>query len=287
MNFDLFSPYVRVAMYSELEAPFKIKRRVIFDYELIFLAEGKWKLTVNETSYLCKKHDVLLLKPGIPHSIESVDAVCVSQPHIHFDLVYDAQSPQIFVSFLDLNQMTPQERCMIRQDLLPQLPSPFLKISNPDYFKQLLYSVIDCYSARQPLYQLEVKGKMLSLLAYIIRENSPVLPPERSSDSIIVLIKNFIDQNYCNEITLDSLQKQFHYNKFYIAKKFSEKFSCPLIHYYRSLRIEAAKRYLQAGLSVTEVAEKLNMSSIYAFSRFFKAKVGCSPSAYQTNDVNQ
>ena len=59
MNFDLFSPYVRVAMYSELEAPFKIKRRVIFDYELIFLAEGKWKLTVNETSYLCKKHDVL------------------------------------------------------------------------------------------------------------------------------------------------------------------------------------------------------------------------------------
>ena len=38
MNLNTISPYVRRAMRSQLRAPFKLGQRVIFDYEIIYLA---------------------------------------------------------------------------------------------------------------------------------------------------------------------------------------------------------------------------------------------------------
>ena len=55
--------------------------------------------------------------------------------------------------------------------------------------------------------------------------------------------------------------------------------------YYDNLRVEAAKRYLKKGLSVSKITEILNAGSIYSFSRFFKNKTGYSPTEYAKTDV--
>ncbi|MBE6688541.1 MAG: hypothetical protein E7588_04590 [Ruminococcaceae bacterium] len=55
MNKNEFSPYIRVAVHSTIIAPFTINDRVIFDYEIILVADGKCKITVDNIEYLCKK----------------------------------------------------------------------------------------------------------------------------------------------------------------------------------------------------------------------------------------
>ena len=59
MNKNEFSPYIRVAMFSTLTAPFKISERIIFDYEIILVNDGVCKITLDNTEYICKKNDVI------------------------------------------------------------------------------------------------------------------------------------------------------------------------------------------------------------------------------------
>lgn len=55
------------------------------------------------------------------------------------------------------------------------------------------------------------------------------------------------------------------------------------IRYYSLLQIEEAKRLLCDGLSVSEIAERMNFSSPNYFCSFFKRLVGASPSRYKGN----
>ena len=82
MNLAELNPYIRVAMHSELPAPFYIRRRVIFDYELIYIEDGEMVLTYNDTDYHVHHGDLLLLCPGIPHTFNVANKTLI-QPHIH------------------------------------------------------------------------------------------------------------------------------------------------------------------------------------------------------------
>ena len=57
----------------------------------------------------------------------------------------------------------------------------------------------------------------------------------------------------------------------------------PIIKYYNAKRLEYAKEMLREGAAVTRVANELNFSSIYSFSRFFKNAAGSSPTEYQSS----
>lgn len=139
MLIDEFSPYIRVASKSFFTAPFRISRRVIFDYEIILIESGKWALTVEDKVYICRENDVLLIRPGQAHMIESIGDIPVSQPHIHFDMIYDDFSEKISVSFKDLPQFDKTELRMIRADVFDGsgLNSPILTVPDLAYFKSV------------------------------------------------------------------------------------------------------------------------------------------------------
>ena len=282
MDLNSFSPYVRVAMHSKIEAPFVIRERTLFDFEIILIEDGMWNLNIYSKDFLCKKNDVIFIPPDTQHTISSVGDSPVSQPHIHFDVTYDITSPDVYVSFIPKYKMTEQQISMIRENALYSLPSPFLNIPDIEYFKRIFFDIIEANTQKKDFYQLKCKEKMLRLLEYILRENSKNRNTNpNTSDKIIELVKDYLDQNYHNIITLEKLELQFSYNKFYLSRMFSEKYSCPIMKYYNNLRLSAAKRYLEKGKSVTEVSDLLNFSSIYAFSRFFKNRAFIAPSKYQ------
>ena len=72
---------------------------------------------------------------------------------------------------------------------------------------------------------------------------------------------------------LESLEKQFFYNRFYLEKQFMKLYGMPVISYRNALRTKRAKELLKEH-SVTETAALLGYSSVYAFSRAFKNSCG-------------
>ena len=53
MDFNRLAPYVRLAWTCGCYAPFTIEKRIIFDYELIYIEKGKWLLEINNQKIVC------------------------------------------------------------------------------------------------------------------------------------------------------------------------------------------------------------------------------------------
>lgn len=279
MNSLKINPYIRRAIHSKLPALFQINERIILDYELLYIEEGELLLTYNKRNFICKKGEFLLLCPNIPHSFRVLKS-SLTQPHIHFDLAYDSNSKKIFICYQTYGNLTTDQQLLVRENVFPQLKnSPILKISDKKEFLKLFFDIIDT----QELNSLECKAKMLLLLQTIISENVPEFTSTPSTNlHIATHIKSYIDANYNQEISLDILERQFDYSKFYIEKLFKQEYGIAVMTYRNNKRMEAAIQLLEEH-SVTEVAQSLGFSSIYSFSRAFRLKYGFSPTKYVQN----
>lgn len=286
MNIAEINPYIRVAIHSELPAPFYIKTRVIFDYELIYIEKGDLFLTYDSKKWYCQEGDILLLCPGISHSFQVSDVTLI-QPHIHFDMKYDSYSESLYVCYKDYSELTPVEKSMVRENLFPnQDGSPFLKISDTKAFLKVFYDVIDSGNATV-LKPISRKAKMLMLLEMIISENTSIsMHQQPNSIGIAPHIKAFIRANYHQNITLDMLAQHFGYSKFYIEKVFQKAYGTSVIKYRNQKRMEAALQLLTKH-SVSETAYMLGYSSIYTFSNAFRDFYGESPTRYLNNRYNR
>lgn len=286
MNKKLFSPYIRTAGYSTLIAPFAIRDRIIFDYEIILVSGGKCKITIDNTPYLCKKNNVVFLRPGITHRFECVDNSDFVQPHIHFDVSYNDKSEDTFVSFKPRNAMSDYELTLIQEDVFKNVDIPYVFTPyNMEKFEKIFFGIIELFQKKSYNYELLYKSKMLELLDCILMQFDcdKTIEVDRISNPVIS-VKSYIDNNYLSVITLDSLSEHFYINKYTLIRKFKAVYKQNIISYYRNKRIEYAKNILkETALPICVLSEKLNFSDIYSFSRFFKTYVGCSPTAYRKN----
>lgn len=102
----------------------------------------------------------------------------------------------------------------------------------------------------------------------------------------IKLIHNYICENYCSDISLDTIADSFGINKVYLAKIFKEKFGQSVNEYIRELRIEKAKKLLcQYNICINDIAQQLGFNNPQTFYNTFKRYVGVSPGKYRENHM--
>lgn len=289
MKKSAFSPYIRVARNSTLIAPFIINNRIIFDYEIIFVEDGMCDITIDNILYRCQKNDVVFLRPGIEHKLESVSDIDFVQPHIHFDIIFDEKSEERFVSFKQKSNMTKYELTLIQSDILKDADFPSVFTPNDiTKFKKIFFEIISIYQTKDYNYEILYKAKMLELLDCILRQFENHKQNENDIiDTSVASVKNFIDNNYLSVITLDSLAEHFYLNKFTLIRKFKRLYKRNVMKYYRDLRLNYAKNMLiQTNISIIKLSRTLNFTDIYSFSRFFKSNTGYSPSSFRKANEN-
>lgn len=272
MNLSLINPYIRLAMESRIPAGHNIVRRVIYDYELIYLEEGNFNFVYDNITYRCKDGDIIFIRPGIPHSF-IIDLGEISQPHIHFDITHRPQSEIIPISFKDLDKMSEEEREWIHEDFFSSFhQSPLIHIQNKSDFLETFYHIVSGNSD-----DLTKKSLIIKLIAAIVNENFPELIQDNNHANAVKQIKDYIDAGNGMVMTLDDFAKTFFYDKFYLERKFKESYGVNLIEYRNKKRMELAKHLLKLH-SVSEVSELVGYQSIYAFSRAYKSFFGYAPS---------
>ena len=94
---------------------------------------------------------------------------------------------------------------------------------------------------------------------------------------------DYIDTHIYTINKLSMLSDVFGYNYCHLSSVFKEKVGITLTSYYRFRRLSEAKKLLDEGKRVGEVAEMLNYSSLYSFSKAFKSYWGVSPKPYSKN----
>ena len=91
--------------------------------------------------------------------------------------------------------------------------------------------------------------------------------PEPQISANILQIKQYIDLNYSDNITLQTLADISHLSKYYISHSFKEEIGQSPIDYLNTQRIENAKILLEStNYSITEIARFTGFSSQSFFS---------------------
>lgn len=281
MDRNILSPYVRLATYSVIEPGVTICDRVIYDYEIIFVKDGRCRICIEGKDYICTKNNVVFLRPGILHSFHNSDTAFV-QPHIHFDAVYWDKSKITPISFKKIEEMSSEERELIQKDVFDaKIPYVFYP-KDSVRFQEIFFKAIDNFSKNENL-QLYQKAAMLELLECIIGQFET--GEEKSENSVLVdanAVREYIDGNFRQVLSLDMLAEFFCVNKFTMLRRFKREYGINIMEYYHSKRISDAQNMLEkTGLSVRAIGDILNFTDAYSFSRFFKEKTGYAPKKYR------
>ncbi len=286
MDWNLLSPYVRVAWDSVIDPPFEISERVIFDYELLYVKDGDIQVTIEDQVYRGIPGDLFLFKPLQSHSILLLNDKQLHQPHVHFDLFYQPDSPQVKVSYKPLKAMSEAERKQFRPDITPYLNYPLpnhIRLNQPVVIEQFLFDIIHELGRKLPYHEISVKGLFIQLWIQLLREihwqnNMHLMSKWEQLDRV----KNYISHRTDQEITLDELTDIANLSKYYLCRLFKKAYGTTPIQFHTVLRLEKAKQLIQlTNLPLTEIADKLGFQSIYAFSRAFRKLENVSPSFYR------
>ncbi|ULL13855.1 AraC family transcriptional regulator [Paenibacillus sp. H1-7] len=289
MSDMILSPYVRRAWDHSASSPWSVRPRTLWDYELLYIKEGQLLITIEDITYEGIPGDLFLFKPGQRHSIRSNSSLGVRQPHIHFDLVEQSDSPYIPVSFITEEEMNEQELTWFRPDLLSVGPFALpnrIRLTHPAVMEQMLFDLIHEYHLRLPYYHLQMKSQLLKLLTYLIRERHWSETPQiHAHQSLLLSVRHFITEHTHTDISLDELSTRFHISKYYLTRLFRDAFHMSPIQYHQTVRIEKAKQLIQfTGLTIQSIADQLGYANIHTFSRAFKNKEGVAPSNYRLHE---
>lgn len=277
MNLFLINPFIRLATKSIILSGHNIARRIIYDYELIYLEKGEFTLVYADKPYHCKTGDIIFIRPEIPHAF-ILDRGEISQPHIHFDITHRPQSENIPISFKDLPTMTVDEKNWIHKDYFSSYaPTPIISVNDKDKFLELFYKIIS-----KDTHPILKKALMIEVLSSVISANYQDLLESNSSHNVAHQIRDYLDAGNGLEMSLSDFSKCFFHSKFYLDKKFKECFGSGIIEYRNKKRLDTSNELLRT-LSVTEVADRLGYQSIYAFSRAYKNHFGISPRKAKLN----
>jgi YesN/AraC family two-component response regulator len=121
---------------------------------------------------------------------------------------------------------------------------------------------------------------LISLILQIPQEITVLSKSEKSFLSN--RIKQYIDENYLEEINLESIAQSLSISPFYLVHVFKESTGFSPIQYIIRRRIgEAQSLLINTAYSVTQIAGMVGYDNISYFTTLFSKTVGMTPKKYR------
>lgn len=103
-----------------------------------------------------------------------------------------------------------------------------------------------------------------------------------SRQNVITHVKQYIQDNYNRDITLDSAADYVYLSPAYLSRFFKEQTGENFCDYVIQIRLENAVKLLNDGrYKVYEISQMVGYNSIKYFYRLFKKYYGCTPNEYR------
>ncbi len=240
-------------------------------FELTFIVSGKGVIYCDDTPIKVKKNDLFVSLPFEQHKIIS-----------------DSKEPlrYYFVSFSFLPDSKFKTEILYSPTLLNL--SPQLRVHNSQAWANIFLSLLSTIQETTKFSDLkfELLVKTLCITLWQTYQELPTAhyasPKGFEEQNLFYKIIHYIDENLTRINNLTEIADALHYNYVYISRIFKLKAGKSIYQYFSERKLLLAEQLLKEGtMSITKIAEHLNYSSIYVFSRSFKKYFGVSPSIYE------
>lgn len=113
----------------------------------------------------------------------------------------------------------------------------------------------------------------------IENENTQKLTSKQNTllDEII----SYIQENYHEKITLESISHKFHISQSYLGLLFRDNLKVSFYNYVQQVRLSKAKGMIESKIPFNIIANQIGFLDYSTFYRAFKNEYGISPSEYR------
>ncbi|HBF86143.1 MAG TPA: hypothetical protein DDW54_00530 [Clostridiales bacterium] len=232
-------------------------------FELTVARAGKGKAFANGVGTPIKQGDIYVSLPKDAHRIV---------PDENEPLEYD------FFSFYTDNAELASELGKIAL----YRGSPTERVFKDEKIGDLIANAINEFGEEKPFSKQLTEHIFMQIVIYMIRDLNNSRSTDKinksRSDLLCYRLMNYIDTHVYSMKSLEELSEFTNYNYSYLSTLFKRTTKKTLADYYRDKKLETAKLLIsEKRLKIGEIAEKLNYSTVYSFSKAFKEKYGFSP----------
>ena len=236
-------------------------------YVVGFIAGGRRHLTCKNEEYTTGTGDLILLNPMENHACEQIDEVPLDWRCLNIAPCQMSRIAQEITGSSVLPLFRPNVvRC---GDLVPGLEEIHSMVMGQDKDgrkEELFYFFMEQLIGEY--------GEM--------RPGPPgVLRKELQSAC------DYMEANYMDNISLEQLSKVSGLNKYTLLRSFTLKRGITPYQYLSTIRVNKAKRLLEEGAALVDIAMLTGFSDQSHFTRFFKNFIGVTPKAYQSMLVRE
>ena len=222
---------------------------------------GSGELVYDGTSYILNSGDCVFLDCKKPYSHSTSDHLW-NLSWIHF---YGPTANTVYQKYRERGG-------------LPVFQSNHIE----DYHLNLkkLYTTA---SSNSYIRDMEINEQLSSLLTLLMQDSwHPEYTRHNSKKLTLNEIKEYLDENYTQKITLDELAQRYYINKYYLTRIFKEQFGVTINNYLLSLRITHAKRELRfSNKLISTIGQECGIGTGHYFSRVFQKAEEISPEMYR------
>ncbi|MBQ8579103.1 MAG: helix-turn-helix domain-containing protein [Oscillospiraceae bacterium] len=248
-----------------------------------YLLRGKCEHYVGDQVFSLDVGDSFLIPPNVSHKTilqPDTSVICCD-----FDpkTVLALESPEDTETELSLLKVM-----RFLEESREELPRFRFQQKTRRRVERLMQEMLEEYDQGSFYFEDVLRIKIRELLFLFMREFAST-PVRIRDDQIYEKYKSlmaeairYIDENYCENLTLSDVCKNFAISKTYFCHLFKLMTEKTFTEYLTDLRIRAAMTMLEDhSRSITEISEKLGFSNTSYFSKIFKKYTGCLPKEYR------
>ena len=238
------------------------------DYQLLYIAAGKGHFYFNgsDTETVVSKGNMVLFRP--------------TEPQVYY--YYASEKPEIYwIHFTGSDVEN-----LLAQHQLPKEEHVFFTGISPDYpwiYNQIIRELQLQRVNYEDMIRLFLNHIFLTINRYI-KESK-----QTNNDMIndIERAVHYFNDNYSKPISIEQYAREHLISVNWFIHHFKNVMKVPPMQYILSLRMSAAKGYLEkTDKNVSEIAKAVGYDNALYFSRLFKKHTGFSPSEYKKNNKN-
>jgi AraC-like DNA-binding protein len=246
-------------------------------HEFAQLVEGTAVLTIDGTSHILKKHDIVSIGLGVLHRVFDYSANAVLR-------VFLAGVDIFGESTDDITQRTRRESVHSKKVFnAAKDGSPIINIA------RLLDEIFDEYTRKETGWRFMVRDKLLEMEASYFRFFSPDGEMKQKSHKIkqnerLERCLDYIHQHFYDpEFTIEEAAAATLLSESRFIRFFHEQSGQYFSDYLANLRLAHAKKQLcGSDKPIAAIAGDSGFNSLATFNRLFKKHTGLSPRSFRT-----
>lgn len=251
-----------IILYEANFSNFNLDKHIHEEYTISLIEKGKMNAFVKGFHHKLDKTSIITINPDEVHACAMLD----NKEYRHKSIYL---KPTLVKEILKTNF---NKELLLFKDFQfhnNELASKLLFLMNEKCMKYINILDWECET-------LDVINKIL-----LNTTKSTIQKDIATSNPLIYLAKEYINDNFHQNFSLDDIAKELNISKYHFLRLFKEQTHLSPHTYLMARRVEKAKDYLRKGETLISTAYKCGFNDQSHLNRKFKALTGITPGTYQ------